>query len=372
MRVLHVVATGERRGAEMFASDLVASLNAHSVRQRVVVIEGSDSMAVRYDAPVAALGAGGGVPLIRVAPRAVGALRKRLRDFNPDVVQAHGGRTLKYAVLATVGRRTPVVYRCIGVAPAWIHRGPRKVAYASLMRRTARIVAVAEAVRHELIEVFGLPQSRVISIPNGVDSGRLKPSQARQAARRMLGIAPTDRVLLSMGALSWEKDPLAHVEVSSRIMRGRKDVTHVLIGDGPMRREVERAVSRRGLEGLVLVLGSRSDVADMLSAADIVLFASRPDGMEGMPATIIEAGMMGRPVAGYAVAGASEVIIDGQTGLLAPPGDLDALTDCTLRLIDDEAERQRLGTAASHRCRARYDISTIANSYLDLYAELIG
>jgi glycosyltransferase involved in cell wall biosynthesis len=373
MRVLHLLSTNQRRGAETFASDLIASTNGNLVHQRVLVIGPLQSAAVRFDAPVASLGANGsGIPLIRVAPQAVWALRNHLRAWRPDIVQAHGSDTLKYAVLATVGSRTPIVYRSIGVAPRWIHSGPRKVLSGFLMRGSARIVAVADAVRRELIDVFGLSEARVITIPNGVDARRVQPTRDRAETRRMLGIPQDDRVLLSLGALSWEKDPLAHLAVSSRIMKCRSAVTHLMVGDGPMRAQIERDIGRMGLKGRVLMAGSRSDVADLLSAADILLFASRADGMEGMPATIIEAGMLGRPVAGYAVAGVPEVVVHGRTGLLVAPGDIDGLSDCALRLIDDEAERRDLGTAATERCRARYEISTIANRYLKLYEEVAG
>lgn len=373
MRILHIVATGQRRGAEIFASDLVRSLNDHAARQRVVVVDGSsEALAVDFSAPVSVLGAGAGAPLVRVSPRAVAKLRREVRHFQPDLVQAHGGRTLKYAILAAVGERTPVVYRSIGGAPAWIQRGPRRLAYSTLLRGSARIVAVADVVRRQLIEVFGLPESRVVLIPNGVDPARLVPRRSRNEIREELGIPLTDRVLLSMGALTWEKDPLAHIEVSSRIMRSRSDVSHVFLGDGPMRSEVEREIGRRRLNGRVLLLGSRDDVADVLAAADVVLFASRPDGMEGMPAAIIEACMVGLPLAGYAVAGAPEVVVDGETGLLAPPGDLARLTEQTLRLIDGEPERRRMGMAARQRCRPRYAIRAIADRYVRLYTELLG
>lgn len=372
MRILHLVSTGERRGAEIFASDLIASMRTHGIRQRVVVVEGTGPLNVRFDAPTNALRGTIQVPFIRVAPRAVGDLRRLLRDFDPDVVQAHGGSTLKYAAMATLGIRSPFVFRSIGLAPPWIRRGPRRITYRSLMRRSARIVAVADVVRRELIEVFDVPEARVTTIPNAVDATRLEPRRSREATRQTLGIPPDERVILSMGALTWEKDPMTHLMVSSRIMESRPSVTHLFLGDGPMQGDLKSAIRQRGLDGRVRMLGSRDDVGDVLCAVDIVLFASRSDGMEGMPGIAIEAGMMGRPVAGYGVAGTREVVLDGQTGLLASPGDVDGLTDSVLRLIDDEGERQALGTAAMHRCRSRYDISAIANRYLELYAELVA
>ena len=95
-----------------------------------------------------------------------------------------------------------------------------------------------------------------------------------------------------------------------------------------------------------MFLGSRADMGDVLAAADVVLFASRSDGMEGMPAVVIEGGM-GRLVAALAVAGVSEVVVDGQTGLLAPPGDTDRLSQHLERLVLDPDLRARLGAAAA-------------------------
>jgi len=373
MRVLHLVNTGKRRGAETFASDLVAALNQEGVTQAVAVLHGSTPGAVAFDAPVTVLGPdGSGGRSVRMAPRLLSEVRSHLQNWGPDLVHAHGGDTLKYSTLAAPRLRIPVVYRSIGLAPDWILRGPRRVAYSFLLRRANRVVAVADVIRRQLLDVFGLSEERVVTIPNAADPRRLEPSRDREDVRRELGIPPAHRVLLSLGALSWEKDPMSHLEVASRIMGRLPDVTHLVVGDGPMRQQVEQAVSARGLDGRVLVLGSRGDVADLLCASDIVLFASRPDGMEGMPAAIIEAGMLGLPVVGYAVAGAGDVILDGQSGRLVAPGDLDGLVECTLELLDNEAKRRRLGEAAAERCRSRYDIRTVAGQYLTVSEQLIG
>lgn len=373
MRILHLVSTGERRGAETFASDLIGSMNRDGVSQRVIVLYGDGPPAVHFDAPVTTLGCNGStVPLVRVDWRGVRRLRRHLRLWRPDIVQAHGGASLKYATMAGAGRHERIVFRSIGLAPRWIRHGPRRLAYTYLLRKTARVVAVADRVRRELIDTFRVPEQRVVTIPNAIDARRLMPNRGREATRRALGISPDHRVLISVGALTWEKDPLAHLELSARIMEARSDVIHVIAGDGPMRQELEKAITLRGLQGRVLLLGSRDDVPDLLLAADIALFASRPDGMEGMPGIIIEAGMVGRPVVGYAVAGVDEVILDGRTGLLVPPGDQDRLTDVTLRLIDDGELRARLGTAARQHCCERFEIKSISDRYLALYMELMG
>jgi glycosyltransferase involved in cell wall biosynthesis len=146
--------------------------------------------------------------------------------------------------------------------------------------------------------------------------------------------------------------------------------THLIVGDGPMRGRVEQEVRRDGHRHRTVLAGSRDDVADLLSASDVVLFASLSDGMEGMPAAVIEAGMMGRTVVGYAVAGVPEVVEDGTTGLLVRPGDVAGLASAALALLSDGERQAAMGAAAEERCRSRFDVRTVAPQYARIYEEL--
>jgi glycosyltransferase involved in cell wall biosynthesis len=369
LRVLHLLATTKRRGAEVFASELVGALDAAGLSQRVAVIRQTPPE-VHFAVPWTTLNvAGTRLPVIRLDVRTVRRLRHLAARWRPHVVQAHGGEALKYAVLALIGTGIPIVYRRIGMAPRWLRRGPRRAAHGWLMRRSARVVAVAEEVQRETVELFGVHPSRIVTIPNGVYGGRLATTRGRDETRRSLGIGPDTPVVASFGAISWEKDPLAHIRVTARVLRDR-DIVHLWVGDGPMRDELESAGRELGLDGRLLLTGSRTDVADLLDAADIVLFASRSDGMEGMPAVVIEAGMAGRPVAGFAVAGVPEVIVDGETGLLADPADEEGLADRVLELVEDAGRRGALGAAARRRCLARFEIGSVAPQYLSLYREV--
>jgi glycosyltransferase involved in cell wall biosynthesis len=363
-RVLHVVATGERRGAEVFAGDLVGALDGE-IEQRVAILRAEGAPEVPYAAPVDMLApTSRPLPGIRVDPRMVRRLRAIIEDWRPRVVQVHGGEPLKHALLARAG--APVVYRKIGLAAPRATRAPFRFGHERLIRRTSRIVAVAEAVRREAIDMFGAAEDRVVTIPNAVDPGRLANGATREHLRRELGIGRTEPVILSLGALTWEKDPLAHVEVAARAIRRVPGARHLIVGEGPLRADLEEAVDRAGLRGRVRLLGSRADVASLLRAADVLLLASRT---EGMPGCVIEAGLIGTPTAGYAVAGLAEVVSDGETGLLASPGDVEGLSDRVVQLLNHEELRLRLGAAASERSRP-FTIDRVAPRYAELYQDV--
>jgi glycosyltransferase involved in cell wall biosynthesis len=367
-RVLHVVATAQRRGAEMFAADLVRALDALGVEQHVAVLRDVGAEAIAFDAPTERLGADGHrLPGLRIHLGAISRLRSRIRSFQPTVVHAHGGEPYKHALLAVRPFGVPIIYRRIGEVTPVARRGLPRIAHGGLMRRSDRIVAVAEAVRDETIEMFGVNPERVITIPRGIDPDRLVPTRAREETRAELGIPADALVLTSLGALSWEKDPLTHLEVTARLVGAHARLVHLFAGEGPMRAELEKEIRRRNLGERVLVLGSRTDVAELLAASDVILLASR---QEGMPGCLIEAGMVGVPAAAYRVAGVGEVIVDGKTGLLIPPGDLDRLVAEVGRLISDPELRTRLGRAARDRCIALFDIHAIAARYLAVYEEL--
>jgi glycosyltransferase involved in cell wall biosynthesis len=350
----------------MFASDLVAALDRLGVEQAVAVLRAGPP-AVPFEVPVTMLGADGRpLPGLRMRLGAVRALRALVRERRPDLVQAHGGEPLKYG-LAAAG--APVVYRRIGSSAGWLSSSPRRLVYGRLIRRAARVVAVSSETARETAAAFRLPPAQVVTIPNGVDLRRLEPRRGRAATRAALGVPPDAAAILSLGALTWEKDPVGHLETSAPLLARHPGAVHVFAGDGPLRAELAAAADRLGVAERVRLLGSRDDVADLLAASDVLLFASRT---EGMPASVIEAGVAGVPVAGTALAGVPEVVVDGETGLLAAPGDRDGLRAALERLLGDERLRAAMRQAASARCRERFGIDAIAGAYLALYEELAG
>jgi glycosyltransferase involved in cell wall biosynthesis len=350
----------------VFASDLIRSLNGAGVEQRVAVLRDSGEEGIRYDAPEHLLASNGWMaPAIRMLPSAVGPLRTVIRKWRPDIVQVHAN-SLKYAIPAVTGLGTPVVSRMVGPSPENIG-GLRRAGHGWLMRRATRVVAVGESVRREVVDVFRVPPDRVISIPNAVDSRRVRSTKGRDVTRDSHGIPRSSSVILSLGALTWEKDPIGHVEIVARVLGQHRDVFHAIVGDGPLRSEVEAMVAGRRLNDTVRLFPARADVADFLAMSDVLLVASQT---EGIPGSVIEAGMLEIPTAAYAVGGVPEVVVDKVTGRLARAGDVSGLAMCVLELLENPNASRAMGEAARERYLSLFDIATIAPRYFELYQEL--
>ena len=352
LRVLHVVSTNERRGAEMFVADLIRVMDEAGIEERVAVMRDAGDPPAPFGEATALTGPNGGLlPFLGVNVRTGLALRTLIRTWQPQVVMAHGGEALKYAVPSRGGAK--LVYRRVGATPAWMAGPARRRVYSALMRRADLTIAVAEATRQEATGAFGLDPRRTIAIPNAVDRERVTATRGRTAVRAELGIGTDAPVVLFVGALNDEKDPRAALAVVRPAMGSNPDTVLVMVGDGPFRGDVEAGARAAGIAGRVLILGARSDVGDLMAASDVLLLTSRT---EGMPGCVIEAGMAGLPVVGYAIGGVPEVVIDGRTGSLAAPGDERALADLLVTMLGDAASRRAMGESGRARCRSMFDV----------------
>jgi glycosyltransferase involved in cell wall biosynthesis len=361
MRVLHVSATNQLRGAEVFLADLIDALS-DATDHAVVYLRASTGAPVTFPCQSRELrGNGQGLALIASLLDA----RRAVRRFDPDVIQVHGGEALRLAVLAGLAKLRPIVYRRIGGAPDTIRAGWRRRWHRWLMHRATIVICVAEAVRAESIELFQLSADQTIMIPNTVNATRLEGrDRTREEARVVLDLPSEAQVILSLGALTWEKDPLDALEITAPLLAAHNSLLHVFVGDGDLHDELRMKADSLGVSSRVLIQHARQDIGTVLAAADVVLFTSRPDGMEGLPATVIEAGLTGRPVVARAVAGVDEAVVDGVTGLLAPPGDVDLMRSHVTRLLGDADRAHMIGTTAQQRCETLYVMSVAAPAYL--------
>jgi glycosyltransferase involved in cell wall biosynthesis len=137
-----------------------------------------------------------------------------------------------------------------------------------------------------------------------------------------------------------------------------------IVGDGPERERVEDELARYSLDRRVRLLGERGDVPELLADADVFLLASRS---EGLPLSVIEAMAAGLPVVASDVGGLRELVRDGETGTLVPPGDPAALANALRPLVADRELRRCFGSAGRERAKGLFDLSGFRRAHLELY-----
>jgi glycosyltransferase involved in cell wall biosynthesis len=204
---------------------------------------------------------------------------------------------------------------------------------------TTRFFAVSEANRKLGIDLGLFPAVRCSVIRSGIDLGAWRGAQVDVAAkRRQLGLDPRYPVIGMIAALKPQKAPLDFVRMAAWVNRDKPETQFLLVGGGELRPAVEAEVNRLGLAGRFVLTGWRRDVAEILPCMDIFALTSL---WEGLPRVYLEALVSGVPVVGTRVDGAAEVITDGQTGYLTEPGDVGAMAERIVYLLQhpDEAKR---------------------------------
>jgi glycosyltransferase involved in cell wall biosynthesis len=201
----------------------------------------------------------------------------------------------------------------------------------------------------------------------GVDLKRhgaeLSPA-IRERLTRELGLGRGVKLVLSTARLIPEKGVGEFIEAACRICGRRDDVVFALAGTGPLHEALVARVRRAGLESRVRVLGWRDDVPELMKLADI--FSLPSYFMEGLPVSILEAMACAKPVVSTHHKGCEDAVADGETGLLVPVRKVEPLMDATIRLLDDEMLRARLGRAGRSRAADLYEIGACTRRIVDV------
>ena len=296
--------------------------------------------------------------------RAAWRLAKVIRAREIQVAHAHKGRARTLALLAgLMGARSQLV----------LNRGVsfhvprvRRVGYTS--RRVHAIVAVCESIKRDLVAT-GVPAQKIEVIYSGTDVARFHPGLDGRAIRRELGLTGEHFLITQIGVRSWRgwSDVL---EAMTRIAPEAPHARLLFVGAPPPRIvELGAHARERGLDGRVLVLGHREDVPQILTASDVVVDASYAGA--GLTGSIREALACERPVVATDLAGMPELVIDGETGLLVPPRDPDALARALRRVLENPTWAQTMARAGCKRVDAHFSLRAKLDATEALYRRLV-
>lgn len=311
--------------------------------------------------------------------RAIMALHRVVLAGRFDVVHAHGFKAGLVARLAAPTRTTAREAAAVVVTahnhvlfrddtPPAKKRLYRLVERA-LAARAARYVAVSDSIRRELVDGYGLPADKVTVVYNGVDPAPFLVPRNRDAARAELGLAP-DAAIVGLAARFSAQKGLRHLiaaipELRDGLRSDGRELVVTIGGSGPLERELREQAHALGVSDSIRWLGYVESVPVLLASLDVYV---SPAETEALGIGLIEASLAALPIVATNVGGVSEVILEGETGVLVSPCRPILLARETLALLHDTERSSALAAAARERCLRVFSPANMIEHTLVVYA----
>jgi glycosyltransferase involved in cell wall biosynthesis len=299
-------------------------------------------------------------------------LRRILLETRPEVVHTHSSKAGILGRLAAAAAGVPVIihtFHGFGLheRQPWLTRSIYLLAERLSARVSTALVFVSRANQEyaQRLGLGGAPSWELIR--SGVDLSRLPATVDPAAKKRELGLAPETRLVLSVGNFKPQKNPEDMLAAAKIVAARCRNAAFVFVGDGPLRARLETGVRQAGLERSFLMPGWRRDVAELLACADAFALTSL---WEGLPRSLVEAMKSGVPPVCYATDGVLDLIRDGENGFAPAQGDVSALAERLLALLQDDGLRRRIAAAAAASVGAEFDIQEMVRRQEELYSRL--
>jgi len=363
IRLLLIIPTLVRGGAEKQLTLLACGLPRDQFDVHVAVLTHSGPLEGDLRAA--------GIPVIIIGkrwkfdPLCYWRLQRHIAALRPDIVHTWLFAANAYGRQAAIQAGVKHILageRCVDPwKAAWQLAIDR-----ALARRTERLVTNSTGVKDFYVS-RGLPAEKFAIIPNGIAPKPVSNAVAREQLLAELSLPANARLLGAVGRL-WPQKRVKDLIWAADLLKTTRDDAHLLIvGDGPQRSRLERYRDQSLITERVHFLGERDDVPRLMQHFDVLWLGSE---YEGQSNAIMEAMLAGVPVIATDIPGNRDLVVDGTTGYLVPPGDRFEFTRRTHWLLDDEALRKRLGEAGRQRVLTEFTVEQMVGRHAALYREL--
>ena len=353
LRLLHVITPSRVSGAERVAVDLCLGLRArgHEVVLATKIANPFVPFAREHGLECLELNIAGKGNL--AAPLNIGRVARQRRL---DLIDTH---------LSTASEWGSIVGRCLRI-PVVSHVQALNTKTCYVL--ADRIICCSRAVKEHLCRQ-GLPAGRIEVVFNSVDLDRFSPKVPKEEARRSLGIDAEAFLVGVTAHLSEKKGHGYLLQAAARLVGDFPQLQLVFVGEGPDRERLESLAAELGIRDHLTLAGYQPDVVPFLTAMDVLALPSV--AKEGLPTTLIEGGAMGLPTIATDVGGANEIIDEGATGFIIPPGDVGSLAATLATLMRDRHLQQSMGQAAQRKVRSTFSLKNTVRNVERVYYSLL-
>lgn len=368
MRILHLISSGGLFGAERVAVELSKSLrktyhcepvlgvirNVYNPHEEILEeAERNDILHTVFSCRS------------QLDFRLVFSIREFIKKNRIDIIHCHGYKSNFYGLLASKGQVPSVTTNHNWLTAHW-----KLKAYCFLdslwIRFFDRIIAVSDEVKKDMLR-FKIPEEKITMIDNGIAMERFEKVVEAKNMRNQLGFGEKTRIVGTIGSLGIEKGHIYLLEAARHILNIVNDLKFLVVGDGPLRKPLEKKSEELGIKKHVIFLGQRKDIPELLMAMDIFVL---PSIKEGLPMALLEAMAAKRPVIATRVGAIPKVIENKDTGVLVEPKDISGLRDAIINLLSDPGRMDLLAREGFRRVCTNFSSDEMGKHYLKLYKEI--
>lgn len=312
-------------------------------------------------------------------PRVIARFADIVRRFQPDILHSHMTHANLLARTTRLFAKVPALVCTLHGSKMHSVKGGstrlREIGHRLTDRLADMTTAISQAAVDSYIQDGAVPCSKIITLPNGVDTTRFRPRpEIREGVRASLGLG-REFVWLAVGRFELPKNYALMMRAFSFAMQtcsrtsSKAGMRLLVCGTGSMKAETEALARELGIEQRVTFLGLRRDVPEIMNAADAYLLSS---DTEGLPMVLLQASASGLPIVSTAVGGNAEVVQHNSTGYLTGRGDAKALADSMVRMMQlDPYDRTRMGEAGRAYTHANFGIDHVVDTWEALYHRLL-
>jgi glycosyltransferase involved in cell wall biosynthesis len=293
---------------------------------------------------------------------------KLIKTRNVKIVRTHQYHANLYGRLSAWLAKVPCIVASVHNVYTIDRKFHRRLINNLLARCTDTVVAVSETVKKDVLTYDGLSEDKLRVIYNGIDTDRFFNLNG-SLIRSKLGISSEAPVVGTVGRLTLQKGQKYLIDAVSALREKIPQILLLIVGDGPMRGELENHIRALGADKNTILLGTRRDIPQLLSAMDIFVL---PSVWEGLGTALIEAMAAGKAIIATDIPPFREIINTEKIGILVPARNSSAIASSIELLLGNKSFAGTLGNNAQERAYSDFNITTTVDKYTNLYEDILS
>ncbi len=299
--------------------------------------------------------------------KTISLIREVLEKNGVDIIHTHGYKSNLYALASSFGKNISLITTCHN----WLGDDRKMKFYAWLdkffLNKFDKLIAVSDDVKREILK-HEIQADKVLIISNGVELERFNNHKDPSYIYREFNIDPGCKIIGTVGRLTEEKGHIYILQATVKIMEQYPKVVLLIVGDGPLRNELQERVEDLGIRDKVIFTGMRSDTPELYSLMEFFILSSIT---EGLPVALLEAMASKKPVIATEVGAVPKVIQDGHSGLLVEPKDVEGLSKAIIDLLENPDQAAYLALNGYEEVTNEFSSQKMAERYVEVYKEVL-